>query len=65
MTNTQREEIIKNALDEYRDAVQTGKAEIIEHAINMMENVYIMVCLRNIKGAEKLRRAIISARAVE
>ena len=54
------EEIINNAINEYNEAKRSGKN--VEYAINGMENAYIMVANKNIKGAEKLRKMILKAK---
>ena len=58
MTNTERAEIIKNALDEYHAAVKDGDKTKIERSINMMSNVYIMVSGTKAKGSENLRQTL-------
>ena len=54
------EEIINNAINEYNEAKRSGKD--VEHAINGMENVYIMVADKSIKGSEKLRKMILKTK---
>ena len=62
MTITEMSEVVKNALDEYRKAKATNNKTIIERTVNEMENVYIMVCNRNVSGSDTLRKAIMEAR---
>lgn len=62
MTITEMTEVVKNALDEYRKAKATNNKTIIERAVNDMENVYIMVCSRNVPGSDTLRKTILEAR---
>lgn len=54
------EGIINNAINEYKEAKRSGKD--VEHAINSMENTYIMVADKNVKGSEKLRKMILEAK---
>ena len=62
MTITEMTEVVKNTLDEYRKAKATNNKTIIERAVNEMENVYIMVCSRNVSGSVTLRKTIQEAR---
>ena len=62
MTNTERKQIIQNALRYYTTAKQSGDAAKIARAIDDMENVYICVCLWAVEGAEKLRKTILEAK---
>lgn len=62
MTITEMTEVIKSTLDEYRKAKATNNKTIIERAVNEMENVYIMVCSRNVLGSDMLRKTILEAR---
>lgn len=61
MTNTEREQIIKNALRDYNAAKQTGDNEKIARAVNDMENVFYCVSRFAVNGTEKLRETIIKA----
>lgn len=54
------EEIINNAISEYNEAKRSGKN--VKHAINGMENTYIMIADKNVKGSEKLRKMILEAK---
>lgn len=45
MTNTERVQLIKNALRDYENARRSCNIQKIEYAVNEMENVYIAVCL--------------------
>lgn len=53
-------EVINNAINEYEEAKRSGKG--VEQAINDMENVYIMVADKNVKGSENLRKMILEAK---
>ena len=64
MTISEMTEVVKNALDEYRKAKATNNKTIIERAVNEMENVYIMVCNRNVSGSDTLRKTILEARTI-
>ena len=64
MTITEMTEVVKNTLDEYRKAKATNNKTIIERAVNEMENVYIMVCGRNVSGSDTPRKTIQEAREV-
>ena len=64
MTITEMSEVVKNALDEYRKAKATNNKTIIERTVNEMENVYIMVCNRNVSGSDTLRKTILEARTI-
>ena len=64
MTITEMSEVVKNALDEYRKAKATNNKTIIERTVNEMENVYIMVCSRNVSGSDALRKTILEARTI-
>lgn len=61
MRDAHKELVIKTAIQEYRNSVLFGFSSSTAHAINMMENAYIM-CLGNIEGIEKLRRTILEAK---
>ena len=63
MTDAERAEIARNAVRDYRAAVESGDARKIAAAVNGMENAYICVCCRNIPGAEELRKTIRAAKA--
>lgn len=56
------EEIIRNAIADYRKALKIGDAQKIARALNDMENVYIAVCLQGVSGAENLRQMILDAK---
>ena len=64
MTITEMSEVVKNALDEYRKAKATNNKTIIERSVNEMENVYIMVCNRNVSGSDTLRKTILKAKTI-
>ena len=64
MTITEMTEVVKNALDEYRKVKATNNKTTIERAVNEMENVYIMVCSRNVPGSDTLRKTILEARTI-
>ena len=61
MRDAHKELVIKTAIHEYRNSVLFGFSSSTAHAINMMENAYIM-CSGNIEGIEKLRRTILEAK---
>lgn len=60
VTNMNYTEVINNAINEYEEAKRSGKG--VEQAINDMENVYIMVADKNVKGSENLRKMILEAK---
>lgn len=57
MRDAHKELVMKTAIQEYRNSVLFGFSRSTAHAINMMENAYIM-CSGNIEGIEELRRTI-------
>lgn len=61
MRDAHKELIMKTAIQEYKNSVLFGFSRNTAHAINMMENAYIM-CSYNIKGIEELRRTIQEAK---
>lgn len=61
MRDAHKELIMKTAIQEYKNSVLFGFSRNMAHAINMMENAYIM-CSYNIKGIEELRRTIQEAK---
>ena len=62
MTNTERKQIIQNAINEYTTAKAGGNIKEVYRAINSMENVYIMVAMYAVEGGETLRQLILSAK---
>ena len=62
MTNSERAELIQNAIRDYKAARESGNARKICHAVNGMENAFIAVCLWAVPGTEELRQMIISAK---
>ena len=64
MTTGEMENIIVNAINNYRIAKLFDETEKIKDALSEMENVYIMVCNRNVPGTELLRKAILKERGV-
>lgn len=62
MTNTERKQIIQNAISEYTTAKASGDIKKVYRAINMMENVYIMVAVYPLEGVETLRQLILTAK---
>ena len=58
MTNSERERIIKNAIDEYNTAKRSGHTEEVKRAENMAHNVFIMCAPFNTNGVEELRKII-------
>lgn len=61
MRDAHKELVMKTAIQEYKYSVLFGFSRNTEHAINMMENAYIM-CSGNIEGIEELRRTIMEAK---
>lgn len=61
MRDSHKESVIKTAIQEYKNSVAFGFSSSTAHAINMMENAYIM-CSGNIEGIEELRRTILEAK---
>ena len=61
MRDAHKELVMKTAIQEYKNSVLFGFSRNTAHAINMMENAYIM-CSYNIKGIEELRRTIQEAK---
>lgn len=59
MTTGELENIIVNAINNYRIAKLFNETEQIKYALNEMENVYVMVSGRNVKGTELLRQTIL------
>lgn len=62
MTNTERAELIKNAIRDYKSAKASGDIQKIHYAINDMENTFSAVCLWGVSGTEELRQMILSAK---
>lgn len=62
MTNTERKQIIQNAISEYTTSKASGNIKEVYRAINSMENVYSMVAMYAVEGAETLRQLILSAK---
>lgn len=56
-----KELVMKTAIQEYKNSVLFGFSRNTAHAINMMENAYIM-CSGNIEGIEELRKTIQEAK---
>lgn len=61
MTVTELARIIDTAIADYQ-YTKVFAPERTEQAINDMENVYIMVCSRNVPGSDTLRKTILEAR---
>ena len=61
MRDSHKELAIKTAIQEYKNSVLFGFSSNTAHAINMMENVFIM-CSCNIEGIEELRKTIKEAK---
>lgn len=57
MRDSHKELVIKTAIQEYKNSVLFGFSSSTAHAINMMENTFIM-CSGNIEGIEELRKTI-------
>ena len=64
MIISEMNEVVKNALNEYRKAKTTNNKTTIERAVNEMENVYIMVCCHPVPGSDTLRKTILEARTI-
>lgn len=64
MTTGEMENIIVNAINNYRIAKLFNETEKIEWAINDMENSYIMVCCYPVPGSDMLRKTILEARTI-
>ena len=62
MTNTERKQLIKNALNDYAAAKQSGDPNKITRSINEMENVFIGVTPFSVDGVEELRQTILKAK---
>ena len=56
-----KELVMKTAIQEYKNSVLLGFSRNTAHAINMIENAYIM-CSGNIEGIEELRKTIQEAK---
>lgn len=65
MTNTERKQIVQNALIDYATAKQSGDGAKIARAISDMENVYICVRLWAVEGTETLRQTILDAKGLK
>lgn len=61
MRDAHKELVMKTAIQEYKNSVLFGFSRSTAHAINQMENAYIM-CSGNIEGIEELRRTIQEAK---
>ena len=61
MTIAELARIIDTAIADYQ-YTKVFAPERTEQAINDMENVYIMVCSRNVPGSDMLRKVIQEAR---
>lgn len=63
MTITELARTIDTAIADYQ-YTKVFAPERTEQAINDMENVYIMVCSRNVPGSDTLRNTILEARTI-
>lgn len=63
MTITELARTIDTAIADYQ-YMKVFAPERTEQAINDMENVYIMVCSRNVPGSDTLRNTILEARTI-
>lgn len=63
MTITELARTIDTAIADYQ-YTKVFAPERTEQAINDMENVYIMVCSRNVPGSDTLRKTILEARTI-
>lgn len=61
MTIAELARTIDTAIADYQ-YTKVFAPERTEQAINDMENVYIMVCSRNVPGSDTLRKTILEAR---
>lgn len=63
MTIAELARTIDTAIADYQ-YTKVFAPERTEQAINDMENVYIMVCSRNVPGSDMLRKTILEARTI-
>lgn len=63
MTIAELARTIDTAIADYQ-YTKVFAPERTEQAINDMENVYIMVCSRNVPGSDTLRKTILEARTI-
>lgn len=62
MRDLYKENVIKTAIHEYKNSVLFGFGRQTAHAINMMENAFIMCSAFNIKGVAELQKTIQEAK---
>lgn len=62
MKDAHKELVIKTAIQEYKNSVLFGFSSNTAHAINMMEDAYIMCSAYNIKGIAELEQIIKEAK---
>lgn len=63
MTIAELARTIDTAIADYQ-YTKVFAPERTEQAINDMENVYIMVCSRNVPGSDTLRKTILEVRKI-
>ena len=64
MTRKDCQNLMRNVLNEYKNAKQSGDIDKIKRSINAMENVFICVSMFGVKGTEELRQIILKEREV-
>ena len=64
MTRKDCQNLMRNALNEYKNAKQSGDIHKIKRSINAMENVFICVNMFGVQGTEELRQIILKEREV-
>lgn len=62
MSNKQKEKVIQNAIQEYRNSVTFGFSTSTPRAINGMEQAFIMCAPFNIRGTDVLKKTIKEAK---
>lgn len=62
MKDTHKENVIKSAIQEYKNSVLFGFSSNTARAINMMEEAYYMCSPFNISGTAELGKTIIEAK---
>lgn len=64
MTRQDCQNLMRNALNEYANAKQSGSVDRIKKAVNTIENTFICVSLFGVQGTEQLRQIILKEREV-
>ena len=62
MRDLYKEEVIKTAIQEYKNSVLFGFGSNTANAINVMENAFIMCSPYKIKGEAELQKTITEAK---